>query len=222
MLVHDEGLKTPEPLTDGERRVLGVLIEKSLTTPDAYPMTLKGLTTGCNQKSNRDPIVSFDEDDVEEFLDSLREKNLVHEVHTAGGRTEKFRHVARVKFGWGEVHVAVMGELLLRGRQQIGELRSRAGRMRDVGSLEEMRASLAELQEAGFVRASGPLERRGVEVDHGLHDGPPPELATAAEPAAASPKAEPRPDELATLHAEVAELREEVAALRSKLDAVLS
>ena len=215
MLVEDEGLKPPVPLSADERRVLGVLIEKSLTTPDAYPMTRAGLTAGCSQKSNRSPVAAYSEERVDATIDALREKSLVNEVHTAGGRTEKFRQVARVAFGWNEVQLAAMGELLLRGRQSIGDLRSRANRMRPIDSLDVLREALSELKEAGYVRASGPLTQRGVQVDHALYEGDSPELeAVAAEPAS-RPAA--KPDEVAELRAEVAALRQEVAELRSAL-----
>ena len=231
LVTEDDGRpKDPLPLDDDERRVLGVLIEKSLTTPDAYPMTLNGLVNGCSQKSNRSPVLSYDEGRVDETLERLREKQLVNEVHTAGGRTEKFRHVSRIRFGWNEVQVAVMGELLLRGRQQLGELRSRAARMRPVDSLEVLREALGSLQDAGFVRASGPLTRRGVEVDHALYDEaspafdesdePPPPSTDAVgsehQPGVATSPGSPPQDEIAALRGQVRDLASEVAALRAE------
>ena len=156
-------------LTKKERRVLGVLIEKSLTTPEYYPLTLKALTTGCNQKSNRSPLSNYDEYDVEEILDGLRGRGLVASVHSAGGRSERYRHLLRDSTGWNNRKLAIMGELLLRGRQQTGELRSRASRMAEITSLEELREELTELQTSGYVQSTGELQRRGVEVDHALY-----------------------------------------------------
>ncbi|REJ72082.1 MAG: DUF480 domain-containing protein [Planctomycetota bacterium] len=159
----------PRELSKSQRRVLGVLIEKGLTTPDQYPLTLKSLTTGCNQKSNRSPVTNYSEDAVEETVDELRQMGLAAVVHTGGGRTERFRHYARKRFPFSEVQLAVMAELWLRGRQQIGELRSRASRMCSIDSLDDLRSQLADLQSRGFVQADGPLERRGVSVDHAFY-----------------------------------------------------
>lgn len=186
-----------------QRRVLGVLIEKGFTTPEYYPLTLKAATTGCNQKSNRDPVTSYDEDTVLETLESLQEMRLTGTVHTEGGRAERYRHYLRHRTDLTEAQLAVMGELLLRGRQQLGELRSRASRMRPIESLEELREALKGLMAMGAVRASGDLERRGIEVDHALYLDNEPESnfgsssVTHSEPSGASepdrPAASPAP-----------------------------
>jgi uncharacterized protein YceH (UPF0502 family) len=156
-----------------QRRVLGTMIEKALTVPESYPLTLKALTTGCNQKSARHPITSYSEDDVEETLGQLRELGLAAVVHTESGRTERFRHYVRRRFSaLSEPQVAVLGELLLRGRQPMGELRSRASRMAPAGaldSLEQLRAELAGLLEMKLAQSDAALERRGVEIDHNLY-----------------------------------------------------
>lgn len=156
-------------LTKKERRVLGVLIEKSLTTPEYYPLTMKALETGCNQKSNRSPLSNYDEYDLEEILDKLRSRGLIASVQTAGGRTERYRHLLRDATGWGNKQLAIMGELLLRGRQQSGELRSRASRMAPLDSLDELRELLEKLMLEGYIQATSDLQRRGVEVDHALY-----------------------------------------------------
>ncbi len=156
-------------LTKAQRRVLGVLVEKAFTTSDAYPLTLKALTSGCNQKSNRYPVVNYDEDDVAEVLDELRRLGLVAVIHTESGRTERYRHYLRRRFTFTEPQLAVMTELLLRGRQTLGELRTRASRMVSIDSLGQLRDELRGLQEMNYVQASGSLERRGVEVDHNLY-----------------------------------------------------
>ncbi|MBL4884638.1 MAG: DUF480 domain-containing protein [Planctomycetaceae bacterium] len=157
------------PLSKKERRVLGTLIEKSLTTPEYYPLTIKALTTGCNQKSNRSPLSSYDEYDAEEILDGLRSRGLIAAVQTAGGRAERYRHLLRDQVGWKNASLAIMAELLLRGRQQLGELRSRANRMATIDSLDQLREELRQLMQNGYVQASGDLHRRGIEVDHGLY-----------------------------------------------------
>ncbi|QDU37283.1 hypothetical protein Mal4_15930 [Maioricimonas rarisocia] len=163
-----EGDDHPEvrQLTRSQRRVLGVLVEKAFTTPDYYPLTLKALTSGCNQKSNRDPISNYTEDAVVETCDALREMGLIAVVHTESGRTERYRHYMRKRFTFTEPQLAIITELLLRGRQQLGELRSRASRMVPIDGVEELRSELSGLLEQGYIQASGRLERRGVEVDH--------------------------------------------------------
>jgi uncharacterized protein len=221
-----DSLDEPAPvreLTRAQRRVLGVLIEKGLTTPDSYPLTLKAVTAGCNQKSNRDPVTNYSEDAVEETLDELRQLGLVAVVHTESGRTERYRHFARKRYPFTEPQLAIITELLLRGRQQLGELRARASRMTPIDSQEELRESLKQLQADDYVRASGPLERRGIEVDHTFYG------ANEATDFAAVARDEERASDAAAptgaiasasgrgLPDEVAELREEVEQLRAQL-----
>lgn len=141
-------------------------MEKAFTTPDAYPLTLKALTTGCNQKSNRSPQSSYDEGQIQDALDDMRQDLLVAEVFPGGGRTARYRHYMRNKFDFTEQQLAIIAELMLRGRQQPGELRTRASRMVRIESQEQLRQELNSLQQKGYLQANGPLERRGVEVDH--------------------------------------------------------
>ena len=153
-------------LTKKQRRVLGVLVEKGITTPEYYPMTLKGLTAGCNQKNNRSPLSEYTEDDIASTIDELRALGLAAVVHTESGRTERFRHYVRKQFPFNENQLAIMTELWLRGRQSLGDLRVRASRMHAIETLELLRDELTALERAGFVRSNGPLAARGVEVDH--------------------------------------------------------
>ena len=162
----DKTVPGPHQLTRGQRRVLGVLLEKAFTTPDAYPLTVKACTSGCNQKNNRDPVTNYSEEQVREILDELREVGVAAVVHTDGGRAERFRHYMRKRYPFSEVQLAVITELLLRGRQQPGELRTRASRMVPIDSQEILKTALTELLAQGFLQANGPLDRRGVEVDH--------------------------------------------------------
>ncbi|GAB4161576.1 MAG: YceH family protein [Planctomycetaceae bacterium] len=156
-------------LSKRQRRVLGVLLEKAFTTPEYYPLTLKAVTTGCNQKSNRVPVVSYDEETVSETLEQLAELGLVGIVHTESGRTERYRHYMRHKFNFTEPQLAILTELWLRGRQQLGELRSRAGRMVPIESLNDLREELRGLLADNYILADGSLDRRGVEVDHNFY-----------------------------------------------------
>lgn len=162
----DEEKNTIRQLTRLQRRVLGTLMEKGFTTPDQYPMTVKGATTGCNQKSNRDPVTEYSEAEVADALEQLRQLGLVGEVFTDGGRSARYRHYMRHKFDFSESQHAIICELLLRGRQQPGELRTRASRMVRIESQEQLKSDLQSLADKGFVQSNGALERRGVEVDH--------------------------------------------------------
>lgn len=207
-------------LTLPQRRVIGVLVEKGFTTPEYYPLTLKAVTTGCNQKSNRDPVSNYSEDAVEETLDQLRELGLVAVVHTESGRTERFRHFVRKRFPFTEPQLAILTELLLRGRQQLGELRSRASRMVTIGNVDELRDNLKQLAEGGWIRASGPLERRGIEVDHTFYaEGEAPAFEASVYASEYGSDAEaPTSRTVNASSQEITELREQVEALRTQVD----
>jgi len=132
-------------LSPDECRVLGTLIEKAQTTPAQYPMTLNGLMRGCNQTSGRDPITNFDEDRVFDAVDKLRRKNIVREAMLSDSRVAKFRHVARETLSVNTEELVLLAELMLRGPQSAGELRSRANRMAPLASLESVEAALRAL-----------------------------------------------------------------------------
>lgn len=200
----------PRPLTEYQQRVLGVLIEKAKTTPDAYPMSLNGLMTGCNQKSNREPILDLTEDDVEETLEGLLKLKLVERIQ--GGRVERWRHKCYDAWGVTKHQMAVLTELLLRGPQTEGELRSRASRMEPIDSLDALREVLRPLVERKLVVYLTPEGRRGTMLTHGFH--PPEELSAHRARAASGGGSEaPASGELTQLRAEVAELRAELSRL---------
>jgi hypothetical protein len=155
------------PLNSIDRRVLGTLGEKAKTTPDAYPMTLNALVAGCNQKSNRAPVLQLEPDQVEESLDRLREFGAVALVE-GSGRVQKYRHYLYEWLGVSKVELSVMIELLLRGEQTVGELRGRVSRMDLVDDLNALRELLNALKDKGLVL---PLtaEGRGQVFTHGLY-----------------------------------------------------
>lgn len=132
-------------LTPDECRVLGVLVEKAQTTPAQYPLTMNGLTTGCNQKNNRDPVTNLTEEQALDAIDSMRAKGLVREVNLSGSRVNKFRHVAREAMEVSTTELVMLAELLLRGPQSVGELRGRASRMHPIESIETAQAALDAL-----------------------------------------------------------------------------
>ncbi len=160
------------PLAALERRALGVLIEKAKTTPDAYPLSLNGLKTGCNQKSNRDPVMNVDEDSLEETLDRLREMGATALIQ-GSGRVQKYRHFGYQWLGVEKIELAVMAELLLRGAQTEGELRGRAARMDPVPDLAALRPVLDSLKQKNLIISLTP-PGRGHVITHNLY--PPAEL----------------------------------------------
>ena len=134
-------------LTPDECRVLGVLIEKELTTPEQYPLTLNGIINGSNQKSNREPVVSFDEGKAYEAAEGLRGKGLVVRVDTVGSRVPKYRHNATAKLQLNRYELVILAELLLRGPQTMGELRGRASRMHHLDSMEIVEEMLKKMMQ---------------------------------------------------------------------------
>lgn len=212
-----------EPLSPVERRILGVLIEKQKTakSADAYPLTLNALILGCNQKSNRDPVMDLTEDEVEEGLTALQKKQLV--MRMTGGRAERFRHLLYEKWTSHGPSMAVLAELLLRGPQTKGDLRGRAGRMDAIDTLDQLDAILQPLAARGLVVYLTDPDRRGAVVTHGFHT--PEELARlrSQSVAASEPRTGSAPLEsgtsvehrLATALAELAALKDQVAALHA-------
>jgi uncharacterized protein YceH (UPF0502 family) len=203
-----------------ERRVLGVLVEKAKTTPDAYPLSLNALTTGANQKSNRDPVLDLNDLDVEEALTSCQKRLFVFKI--TGGRVERWKHNLYEAWHLNKVEIAVMGELLLRGPQTEGELRGRASRMEPIDDLETMRSTLKGLAARGLVAYLTPEGRRGTVVTHGFHAANELQGLRASQPADAANDAEegptaqiePQPSKLASLENEVNMLRTQIGDLQ--------
>ena len=150
-----------------ERRVLGVLIEKGKTTPEAYPLSLNAIVTGCNQKSNRDPLMNVDEDQVGRALETLRAAGVVAEIY-GSGRVPRYRHYGYEWFGGIEKEdLSILAELLLRGEQSEGDLRGRASRMDPIPDLQILRTRLDGLAARGLVVWLSP-PGRGRILTHGL------------------------------------------------------
>lgn len=148
----------PVPISENARRVLGVLVEKAKTTPDSYPLSLNGIVTASNQKSNRDPKMDLDDDDALLALDELRKVGAAREVQ-GSGRVTKYRHAA---YEWMDIdgpQSAVMTELLLRGPQTLGEIRTRASRMHALDDLDTTQAVVDSLIAKGLVEALSPAGR---------------------------------------------------------------
>ncbi|MGQ0554280.1 MAG: YceH family protein [Planctomycetota bacterium] len=135
-----------------EARVLGVLIEKELTTPESYPLSLNALVNGCNQKNNRDPLLSVGEREVNDVILKLRVAGLIEFVQQAGARVEKYRHKTGAALHLEAAEVAVLAELLLRGAQQPGELRARVERMQPMATQEALQFVLDSLARKGLAQ----------------------------------------------------------------------
>jgi uncharacterized protein YceH (UPF0502 family) len=215
-------------LKPDECRVLGVLIEKAQTVPGQYPITLNGLTTGCNQKNNRSPVVEWDEERVLDALDGLRNKRLASEVIMTGSRVAKFKHNSREVLGVDTSQLVMLTELLLRGPQSIGELRQNASRMHPIESMEVAKSVLDSLMapappqrpEAMIKEVAPPPGGRArlyVQLlCPGLHPAPSAsghETPVPAQHEAARNGLEAR---VAALEAEVERLRREIATLSAR------
>src|SRR3954469_23397012 len=174
-----------EALEPSEVRVLGALIEKEATTPEYYPLTLNALVNACNQKSNRDPVVTFEEDDVAEAIDCLRHKQLVSVLTGGGNRVPKYGHRLQDRLNLGRREVALLCELLVRGPQTAAELKERGARMHRFTDIEEVSTclqGLSERPEQSYVtllpRQTGMKEQRWAQLLSG-----PPQIIETDEPA---------------------------------------
>jgi len=219
-------MSTPT-LNSHEARALGVLIEKELTTPDQYPLSLNALVSGCNQKSNRDPVTDYTPAELVVAIQGLTAKHLAGRA--SGGRVEKFQHSARQSLGLAVEETAVLAELLLRGAQQPGELRSRVKRMAEVGSQAELVAILQRMATKGLVRDQGKSPGERVERWAQLLCAPVAASTAAETPgssmAAPAPAGEPVGDALEPAPPRAGALEERVAALEArvaKLEATLA
>jgi len=202
-------------LSDAEVRVLGALIEKEITTPDYYPLSMNALIAACNQLSNRNPVVHFDESTVTEALDSLREKKLAHVVDKSDSRVLKYRHVLYEAMNLGRPGIAVLCVLMLRGPQTVGEIRTRTNRLYDFSSLEEVETTLNSLASGErplickLPRQSGQKEARFAHLLSG-------EVKfTEPEP---EPEAPQQLDRLSKLETEVEELKRQFEQFRKQFE----
>ncbi|MGB6943798.1 MAG: YceH family protein [Bryobacteraceae bacterium] len=195
-----------------EVRVLGSLLEKEITTPEYYPLSLNALVNACNQKSNRDPAVHFDEETVERVLYMLRDKGLLLNVTGAGSRVPKYGHRLSEKLNLGRRELAILCELMVRGPQTLGELRTRAERMHRFDDVSEVESVLDRMPElvTRLPRRAGEKEARYAQLLAGA-----PQIA-ASTTDAMEPPAPARVDRLSVLETEVAQLRREVEDLKQR------
>ena len=203
---------TANDLSPAEARVLGVLVEKQRSVPDAYPLTLNALVSGCNQKTSRDPVMSLDERDVQEALDALKHRSLV--VETSGGRVMRYGHNAERALDLPSQSIAILAALMLRGPQTAGELRINTDRMHrfaDISAVEGFLHELATRRDGALVvelpRTTGTRETRWAHLLGGAPTTTPP---TTVE----------KIDETRGWQEEIDALRAELADLRARIDAL--
>lgn len=210
-----------------EIRVLGCLIEKQHTTPDTYPLSLNALRLACNQSTNRDPVVDYDEQTVVEALRRLALRGWTRLASGAGSRARKYRHLLDQAFGLDDAEVALLAVLMLRGPQTPGELKQRGQRLHDFADLGAVQGALERLVERGQVarheRRPGQKEDRYEQLLGGASADAPRVVADADTEAEAAPpddlagELKPAEDRLTRLEREMAELRAELSELRAAL-----
>jgi uncharacterized protein YceH (UPF0502 family) len=207
-------------LNEVEVRVVGSLVEKQVTTPEYYPLTLNALINACNQISNRDPVVSYDEPTVAAALDTLRGKNLVYVFYGSESRVPKYKHMMKEIFHLSSAELAAMCVLMLRGPQTIGEVRGRTGRLYNFADLSEVEATLdglARRDEPLVMKLPRQTGRKEARYAH-LLSGMPAVEEIPAEGQAAPASRAGAADRVARLESEIEALRAEMAELRGQFD----
>lgn len=207
-----------DPLTDVEVRVLGALAEKAMTTPEYYPLSLNALVNACNQSSNRDPVVQYDEETVTRAIEGLRRRALVRAIKKADARVTKYQHLMGESWDLDARQVAVLCVLMLRGPQTVGELKARTARLAestDVSEVESALNGLAEREGSPFVarlpRRPGQKEARYAQVLAGDVTDPAPDAPEVRLPDEA--------DRVSALEERVKDVMKDVADLRAQLEA---
>jgi uncharacterized protein YceH (UPF0502 family) len=214
-------------LTEIETRVLGALIEKDITTPDYYPLSLNALVNACNQKNNRDPVMTLDESIVRHALASLQEKRMAGPASGADSRVTKFEHRLQEVFNFDRREIAIVCVLLLRGPQTPGELRSRTDRMYHFEALDDVISTLDRLAHRDPALAAILPRQPGTKESRYMHlfSGEPPtpdaeeSMSVARAPSLATAGANSTADRLSTLEDEVSRLRQELSDVQQQLAA---
>jgi uncharacterized protein YceH (UPF0502 family) len=213
-------------LTDTEVRVLGSLIEKDITTPDYYPLSLNALVNACNQKNNRDPVMTLDEDSVAHALATLQEKRLAGPAGGADSRVTKYEHRLQEVFNFDRREIAILCVLLLRGPQTPGELRGRTERMYRFEALDDVISTLDRLSQRGPALSAILPRQPGTKESRYMHlfssDAPPvdaTEMNVARAPSSATLASSTVTNRLSDLENELRELKKEVADIHHQLSA---
>ncbi len=208
-------------LTEIEARVLGSLIEKDITTPDYYPLSLNALLNACNQKNNREPVMSLDENSVRDALSTLQEKRLAGPASGADSRVTKYEHRLQEAYNFDRREIAIICVLLLRGPQTPGELRSRTDRMYHFDALEDVVSTLDRLAHRDSPLATALPRQPGTKETRYMHlfsgEAPAAVMSVERTPPSASAGSTSNPDRISALEAEVASLRRELAEVQQQL-----
>jgi uncharacterized protein len=210
-------------LTAAQARALGALIEKEITTPDYYPLSLNALMNACNQRSNREPVMDLDEDDVRQALHGLQDQRLAGPARGADSRVTKYEHWLGEAFNFSRAETALLCVLLLRGPQTPGELRGRTERMHCFDEISDVLAGLQKLMErepalvAVLPRQPGTKEARYAHLLSGAA-----QIAPNLETTLQSSGSAAEDDRVAQLESAVAELRQEIAALKLRIDSLFN
>lgn len=218
--------ETYPSLTPEEVRVLGCLLEKEATTPDTYPLTLNSLMLACNQKTNRSPVVDYDEETLAEAIEGLRHAQLVARSDGAGSRVPKFSHRVDHSLGLDKRGKALLAVLLLRGPQTLGELRQRTERMSAFASIEAVKTDLNDIAEdaerplwSKLPQAPGQKEERYTHLLSSTPEIPSKPISESPIAHSALDNARAKMDRIAELETTVASLQNELAALKSEFAA---
>lgn len=212
-------------LNEYEVRVLGALVEKKITTPEYYPLTLNALMNACNQKSSRDPVVSYDESIVQKALSSLRDKKLAYVFSGADARVPKYGHLFPEAMDLSHAETAIMCVLMLRGAQTPGELRTRTASLYNFESLVDVELALQSLMDndvrkeplvVRLPRQPGTKESRYAHLLSGEVNIEPIPIIAAPRPTSSGSSASIKEERIATLEAEIATLKEHFAALQQQ------
>jgi len=206
-------------LNDIEVRVLGSLVEKQVTTPEYYPLTINALTLACNQKNNRNPVTSYSENQVAQAVENLRELNLAYVFYGSTSRVPKYKHVMPEVLHLNQAQLALMCVLLLRGSQTVGELRERASRLYEFSSLEEVEETLNSLisrePETLVKRLTRQPGQKETRFAHMLAGEPPVETAEEPSPRRTISR---ESDRLSSIQEDVAALKTQMQELRLQFE----
>jgi uncharacterized protein YceH (UPF0502 family) len=215
---------SPIVLTAVEARVLGALVEKEITTPDYYPLSLNALVNACNQRSNREPVMDLGEDEVRKALNALQDKNLAGHARSADGRVAKYEHWLGEAFNFSRAEIALLCVLLLRGPQTPGELRGRTERLHRFDEISDVLGGLQKLMDrepslaAVLPRQPGTKESRYAHLLSGSVES----IAAAASEAPAQHQSSASDERIERLEAEVSDLRRQVDELRQKIETLFA
>jgi uncharacterized protein len=213
-------------LTAAEARVLGALVEKEITTPDTYPLSLNALINACNQRSNREPVMTLDEDDVRQALHGLEDMRLAGRARSADGRVTKYEHWLGEAFNFSRAETALLCVLLLRGPQTPGELRGRTERLHSFEEISEVLAGMQKLMEREpplatlLARQPGTKEARYAHLLSGPVENMPMAIAEPVSNRGESSSNDALAERFERIEATVEELRQQMDALNRKIDAL--